>query len=555
MSISSVSLQERPSLQWLKNTYFSPASCSTSPISAYFTVQTNNLDATFNGLSSIDTTGTITSWVWNFGDQTTAGTGSIVSHSYALSGTYQVTLTITDSNSHTSTITKPVTIATNSPPIAAFTYTAQGLTVSFDGTGSSDIDGTISSYSWNFNDSQSGTGATKSHTFANPGTYNVTLTVTDNSGTISDISHILTVSQTVSNLPPTAAFTNTINSLSVNVDGSSSSDYDGTISSWSWNFGDGSAAQTGSILSHTYANPGTYTITLTVTDNLGATNTASKSVNLTSTPSNASPVADFTYSASSLLISFYGGSSYDTDGNIVSWSWSFGDGQTSAGTNANHLYAFPGGSFQVTLTVTDNKNAQTSVTKTIQVTDQVPIVSFTYTIGSNNLVSFYSSASDPDGSIASYSWNFGDGQISGGTNANHQYVLPRVYTVKLLVTDNYGGVGTSQQDITIQGGLNVPNIPPVSQFTFSINNYIVLFTSSSYDSDGSISSYLWNFGDGQTSISIGPLTHQYLVAQVYIVQLIVTDNNGATTTSSQSITIGSSGQTNKAPIAAFTYWT
>lgn len=185
----------------------------------------------------------------------------------------------------------------------------------------------------------------------------------------------------------------------------------------------------------------------------------------------------------------------------------------------------------------------------------MPVVDFTYSIGANNLVSFSSSAYDTDGSISSYRWTFGDGQTSGGSSANHQYVLAGTYNVILSVTDNYGGVGTATKQIIISGSSTTSNIAPVSQFTFSVNNYNVLFTSSSYDSDGSISNYLWDFGDGQTSTQIGPLTHQYILTGNYNVKLTVVDNNGASASSSQTVSIGGSSTSNVPPIAAFTFWT
>jgi PKD repeat protein len=539
----------------LKNTYFSSSNCpGSSSISAKFTYQINNLDVTFNGLSSTDSNGVINSYSWNFGDQSSIVTGSIISHTYAFTGTYQVTLTITDNNSQTSTTTKTIIIASNTPPTADFTFLTTGLSVSFNGALSSDSSGVITSYSWNFGDSQSSTGISPTHSYSTAGNYNVALTVTDSLGATGTITKTVSVSQAVTNNPPTAKFTQSINSLIVNVDGSSSIDSDGQIVSWSWNFGDSSSVQTSTSASssHAYANVGTYTITLTVTDNLGASNSVSQPITISA--SNSPPVSDFTYSSTSLMVSFNGGSSYDTDGNIVSWSWNFGDGQTAGGTNANHIYAAPG-TYQVTLIVTDNKNVQTSITKSIIVINNLPILDFTYSIGSNNVVSFTSSGYDTDGNIASYRWTFGDGQTSSGTNANHQYILTGIYSVTLSATDNYGGVGTITKSIIISGSTNTPNLSPVSSFTYSINNYIVLFTSSSYDSDGSISSYLWDFGDGQTNNQIGPLSHQYILTGTYNVKLTVVDNNGASTTSSQTVIIGGGSSTNKAPFAAFTFWT
>lgn len=330
--------------------------------------------------------------------------------------------------------------------------------------------------------------------------------------------------------------------MTVTVNGTISTDSDGQIVLWSWNFGNGQTGA-GSTASYTYSTAGTYTITLTVNDNLGATNSTSNSVTVSA--ATVLPVSAFTYSAVSLLVSFNGLSSHSANGNIASWSWNFGDGQTGSGTTANHQYG-AAGTYQVSLTVIDNKNLQATSTQSIQIVDKPPIANFTYSIGNNNLLTFTSNSSDPYGSIVSYSWSFGDGQTSGGVNTNHQYVMAGTYTVTLSVTDNYGGVGTQLQQITIT------NIPPVSSFTYSVNGLSVLFTSTSSFSGGTFTAYSWNFGDGQTSTSSGPLTHQYYVAGTYNVQLTVTTSNSAKATNTQQVTVGSS---HIPPVAGFTFWT
>ena len=146
----------------------------------------------------------------------------------------------------------------------------------FNGTGSSDPDGSIASYGWNFGDSATGgSGSTPSHTFASGGTYTVMLTVTDNQGATGSVSHGVAVS--AANIAPTAAFTSSCVALACTFNGTGSSDPDGSIASYAWNFGD-SAAGSGSTPSHTFASGGTYAVTLTVTDNQGATGTASQPV-------------------------------------------------------------------------------------------------------------------------------------------------------------------------------------------------------------------------------------------------------------------------------------
>ena len=174
-------------------------------------------------------------------------------------------------------------------PTAEFTpSTTAGdapLPVDFDASASNDQDGTIVSYAWDFGDGNVGTGVTTSHTYATPGSYVVTLTVTDNHGRTGQASATITVNQPMA--APTAVATATPGTgpapLAVVLDGSGSSDSDGTIVSYAWDLGDGNNA-TGPVVSHVYTTPGTYVATLTITDNHGLTATAQVSIQVNPVP-------------------------------------------------------------------------------------------------------------------------------------------------------------------------------------------------------------------------------------------------------------------------------
>ncbi|MCU1574745.1 MAG: hypothetical protein JWO93_2827, partial [Micrococcaceae bacterium] len=254
--------------------------------------------------------------------------------------------------------------AVNLPPAAKFTSAASALAATFDATTSTDSDGTIAGYAWDFGDGATGNGATASHTYAAAGTFAVKLTVTDDKGATGTVTQNVTVAPAPPNAVPTAAFTSKVTGLTAAVDGGGSKDSDGTIASYAWDFGDG-ATGTGATASRTYQAAGTYAVKLTVTDDKGATGTVTQNVTVTA-PANAVPVAAFTSSVTGLTAAVDGGGSKDSDGTIASYAWDFGDGATGTGATASRTYAVAG-TYPVKLTVTDDKGATGTVTQNVTV--------------------------------------------------------------------------------------------------------------------------------------------------------------------------------------------
>ncbi len=261
----------------------------------------------------------------------------------------------------------------NLPPTCAaggpYTGTVN-VAVAFDGTGSSDPDGTIASYAWNFGDGSSGSGPTPSHTYTAVGSYTVSLTVTDNLGATSTCSAAASIAE-AGNLPPACdaggPYTGTVD-VAVAFDGTGSNDPDGTIASYTWNFGDGSSGS-GPTPSHTYTAAGAYTVSLTVTDNLGATSTCSAAASITG-GANLPPACDTGGPYAGRVdeaVDFDGRDSIDPDGTIASYAWNFGDGTTGSGPTPSHTYT-AAGSYEVTLTVTDNGGAASTCTTDATIT-------------------------------------------------------------------------------------------------------------------------------------------------------------------------------------------
>ena len=211
------------------------------------------------------------SYSWDFGDGDGAS-GFSPNHTYDEPGTYLAELTVTDDGGESGSDTVEVTVS-SAPPDAAFSASCSYRACSFDGTGSSDSDGTIVSHAWDFGDGSGGTDAMADHTYADPGTYTVTLTVTDNHGETDDVSHDVTAT----NQAPQADAEGDCNFTICSFDGTGSSDSDGTIVAYVWDFGDGTIGN-GATPEHVYAAAGTYDVSLTVTDNHGGTDVATTQV-------------------------------------------------------------------------------------------------------------------------------------------------------------------------------------------------------------------------------------------------------------------------------------
>ena len=235
-------------------------------------------------------------------------------------------------------------------------------------TSTSTDDHGITAYSWDFNgDGQEDANtASASFQYDVAADYNVSLTVHDEQGLSSTKTKTVTITQ--GNIPPTAAFTFTCTGADCSFTSTSTDAAPGTIATYAWNFGDGATSDV-SNPTHTYAVtvPTDFTVTLTVTDNEGATNVATQTVSVTPV---VAPIASFTYNCNATACSFTSTSSDAAPGSITTYAWTFGDGGASAVANPIHNYAVTapeGKDFTVSLTVTDNDGLTGAATQTIHV--------------------------------------------------------------------------------------------------------------------------------------------------------------------------------------------
>jgi PKD repeat protein len=244
---------------------------------------------------------------------------------------------------------------------------------------------------------------------------------------------------------------------------------------------------------------------------------------------------------------FTGDASYDIDGWIVEYVWEFGDGTNGNGNLTSHIYYVPG-FYTVWLTVYDNENATgmdyANVTVLPSNTTNEPPVAYAYpdyqTVGVAEDAWFYGGYSyDPDGYIVSWEWNFGDGNFGSGINVSHSYTMPGIYRVSLTVTDD--DAATDTDNCTVEVLNDTVNDPPVADAepdyqTVNVGEDAWFSGNLSYDPDGFIVSYAWDFGDGNFGSGID-VTHAYTTKGTYNVILVVTDDMGAMDTDNCTVVV------------------
>ncbi|MCD4650225.1 MAG: PKD domain-containing protein, partial [Candidatus Cloacimonetes bacterium] len=331
--------------------------------------------------------------------------------------------------------------------------------ISFSGSASGGT--TPYSYSWDFDDGESSTLQNPNHIYTATGTYIATLTVTDADGSTAQDTAEVTVHPVPEELTAEAngPYSGDENSP-ISFSGSASGGT--TPYSYSWDFDDGESS-TIQNPDHTYTAAGTYTATLTVTDNDGTTAQDTAEVTVHPVPEELTAEANGPYSGDeNSPISFSGSASGGTT--PYSYSWDFDDGESSTVQNPDHTYT-AAGTYTATLTVTDStgSTAQDSAEVTVNpvVTPPVADPNGPSTGDTGMPITFDGSGSfDPDGTLVSYDWDFGDGTTGTGVNPTHIYSMDGIYKVSLTVTDNDGLTDTSTMTITI-GVKPVPALTPI----------------------------------------------------------------------------------------------
>jgi PKD repeat protein len=454
-----------------------------------------------------------TTWNWSFpGGTPSSSTAQNPAVVYNTAGTYSVTL-IASNSAYSDTLTLTNYITVNTVPTAGFTSSVDSLTATFTNTSNN-----ATSYLWNFGDGQTSTLTNPVHTYSNDGTYTVTLSATNVCGVTIFTQNVVIITA------PSAGFTaNTTTGcapLTVQFQNLSSAN----SVSWSWSFPGGTPSS--STEQHPlviYNTPGVYNVSLTVTNSAGTTSTFTQTNFITVL---GPPTASFILSINGLTASFTNGSQ-----NANSYSWAFGDGSTSMEANPTHTY-LNGGTFTVTLSATNNCGTTTYTQEII--VEPAPVAAFTMS-ASEGCVPFtvqFTNQSSPNATSLLWIFEGGDPATSNQENPSATWSQTGTFLVTLIAS-NPSGIDTASATVTV-------NNIPTAGFTHTTAGLSVVLTNQSSNAD----SYLWNFGDGNTSNEANP-THNYGATGTFTVTLQATNECG-TALFSSTVTISGS-----APLAVF----
>ncbi|MFT5384031.1 MAG: PKD repeat protein, partial [Saprospiraceae bacterium] len=484
-----------------------------TPPTAGFSANINSGCAELTVEFSDESTANATSWLWTFdGGNPDTSTDQNPTVIYNTAGTYSVTLEVTNS-AGSNTVTETNYIIVDDVPVAGFTSITNNAIVDFTNTSTN-----ATSYSWDFGDGNSSTLESPSHTYDNDGVYTVILTAINTCGSVTTTEQITIVT------PPTAGFSANINSGCAELTVEFSDESTANATSWLWTF-DGGNPDTSTDQNPTviYNTAGTYSVTLEVTNSAGSNTVTETNYIIVDDV----PVAGFTSITNNAIVDFT-----NTSTNATSYSWDFGDGNSSTLESPSHTYDNDG-TYTVILTAT---NTCGSVTMTQEVNiGTLPTASFTANITSGCSPLTVSFTDQSSVNTIAWDWTF-EGGTPATSSMQHPIIIfdqPGIYTVTLTAMNSAGSNTSTQVDYI------VVNTIPAAGFTANTNGTITNFTNTSTNA----TSYSWDFGDGGSSAETNP-EHDFQTDGVYTVELTASNECGSIT-NTETVTIVT------APTAAF----
>ena len=477
---------------------------SATPQSGCFPLRVQFNDQSIAGIGN-----TNVSWLWDFGNGTTSTLQNPLT-TFTTSGSFTVTLRVTNDKGCTRTISRPNFITATNGVVAGFTHTQPTVcnaptTITFTNTSTGPP---TLSYLWNFGDGNTSTAVNPVHTYLSSGSFITTLITTSSAGCVDTFRStpiIIGGFTTNFNSPTSVCINETVTFTNTSTPSPISS---------SWTFGDGGTA-TGINTTYSYVATGVYTVKL-YNNYSSCTDSITRTITV-----NPRPVSNFTAPVTSkceppLTVNFQDIST----GSPVSWLWDFGDGNTSTGQNPSHTYTSYG-NFTVTLIATNGFGCTDTIIRPDfiiirRATISIPLFPvrgcIPYTISPNPVINSVDA-------ITSYNWDFGDGGTSTLANPTYTYTTQGTYTVRLTITTSSGCTDV----LTIPTAVTVGS-KPMAEFTATpipvCGKQSVYFTDLSTPA---VNEWHWDFGDGGTSLLQHP-DHRYLDTGYFSVRLIAVNN-------------------------------
>lgn len=408
----------------------------------------------------------------------------------------------------------------------------------FDATGSKDPDNESITYYWDLGDGNTSTEPIVTHTYQNSGDFNVTLTITDNSGL--DCSTANTTQTVRVNIPPFATFNSDDYSCvnqDINFDASKSRDESSNQLSYTWDFGDGTRSNSGPTVVKNFSKGGTYKVSLSVDDNSNTVcnnATVEKTIHI-----NEPPVAEAGEDVilkcvgedADLMVTFDASNSFDANKDDLIYLWDFGDGNRKEGLKVNHKYSKIG-NYDVKLIVKDNTNlgCSTGVDFVTVKLNEKPKADagkdIIGCVGQSLIFDGQNSYTNKKGT-STYKWFFGDGQSSDSLTTQHIYAKAGKFDAILSMENKLNPMCPPSRDTKVVTINSRPSVELSAKTSACLGEIIEFDASLASDPDDDPLEYYWSFGDGSILKSGPKVTHEYKQGGQYRATVIVDDNKGS----------------------------
>jgi PKD repeat protein len=460
-----------------------PDSPSTKP-AATFTVSVNERTVSVDASGSTGSGGTLT-YIWDFNGEAQAS-GVTSSHIFNSDGKKRISLVVMEGSVSSDKTIKTVTVQktqtnVNHRPVAAFTISSDGLAVSANASASSDPDGDSLTYHWNINNGEAQrTGKILNYVFNSGGPKSISLIVKDATLSSTAVVKQVTLTAPQTNRAPVAEFNISVDGLTVDVNASGSTDADGDQLTYRWNF-NGQATRTGKTAQFTFSSGGNKTIELVVNDGKVDSTTKTKTVTVMKPVVNTAPIASFTVVASDLKVTVDGSGSSDTDGDTLTYLWTFDGNSLPESTSASAEYTFNSeGTKTISLVVNDGSVNSAEATKMVQVTEPAPendysaeLTAITAQINKSSLLCMGCHGTPPR---AANAISFGSGSEADVKNGFITYLTKNPKNVDLVKGALTTGIVNGQQH---QGGAPFSDDPLKTQWITLIDGIVMDMNGSS----------------------------------------------------------------------------